>query len=126
MEGSFKKSKSINERIDESTGAMTKYPDRVPVIVEKTKESNAPLLKRFKFLVDKDATLGKFMHEIRCRMNIAPEHALFFHINGKMCPSTFGMGYIYSINRDADGFLYVTYSLENVFGNMTMGLVLNS
>lgn len=110
------------DRIAESSGAITKYPTKVPVIVEKTKSSHAPVLERFKFLVDREVTLGQFMFVVRKRMELPAERGLFFHINGSMCPSTFTMGYIYFTKRDEDGFLYITYSSENVFGNMTMDL----
>ena len=36
----FKTNKTEQERIDESTKIIKKYPDRIPIVVERNKKSN--------------------------------------------------------------------------------------
>jgi GABA(A) receptor-associated protein len=55
---------------------------------------------------------------IRKRIRFPPEKALFMFVNNKIFPITSPVGNIYDENKDADGFLYVTYCQENTFGRM--------
>ena len=64
----FKKSKSENERITESSKIIERYPDRIPIIVEKNKKSKIKDIDKNKFLVPNDMTLGQFMYVVRKRI----------------------------------------------------------
>ena len=81
----FKKSKTENERLTESSKIIEKYPNRIPIIIEKDKKSKIKDIDKNKFLVPNDMTLGQFMYVIRKRIKLDSSQALFFFINNILC-----------------------------------------
>ena len=69
-----------------------------------------------KYLVPADLTAGQFVYVIRKRLKLAPEQAIYLFINGTIPPTAALMNTIYQEHKDTDGFMYMTYSGENVFG----------
>ena len=116
MEGSYKKSNSFEKRENESNNIIKKYPDRIPIIVEKSYHSNINVIDKSKFLVPKDMTLGQFVYIIRKRIDMKSSQALFIYINNILPPSNNLISTIYNENKDKDGFLYIKYTGENTFG----------
>ena len=115
----FKSKHSFEERINESQRIMEKYPDRIPIICEKNINSNkTPSIDKTKYLVPYDLTIGQFLYVIRKRLHVQPETAIFLFITDKgiIPPSISFVNDIYQFHKDYDGFLYLTYSFENVFG----------
>lgn len=114
---SFKKTFSFEERFAESQRVLYKYPERVPIICEKYKQStHIPEIDKKKYLVPVDLTFGQFIYVIRRRLNLSSEKAIFLFVNGNIPASSSLIYHHYSSCKDRDGFLYVTYSSENVFG----------
>ena len=108
---------TFKERLNESTRVLEKYPDRIPVICEKNqKQKNLPNIDKTKYLVPYDLTIGQFMFVIRKRLNLQPTEALFLFVENIIPPSAAFIKNIYNKYKDADGFLYITYSKENTFG----------
>lgn len=113
----FKTQYSFEHRINEADRIRTKYPDRIPVIVElKEGSNNTPDIDKKKFLVPKDLTVGQFIYVIRKRVQISAEQALFIFIDDIIPSSNSVMNDIYNEHKDEDNFLYVTYTGENTFG----------
>ncbi len=113
----FKKKYSFNERLIEANRVIEKYPDRIPIICERGSSSNnCPDIDKNKYLAPGDLTIGQFIYVIRKRINIPAEKALFVFINGTIPPTSSTLYYVYSLHRDKDNFLYMSYSFENVFG----------
>jgi GABA(A) receptor-associated protein len=56
------------------------------------------------------------MYVIRKRINLRPEEGLFLFINNQIITYTSIIGHIYEYSKDPDGFLYVYYAKENIFG----------
>ena len=113
----FKYEVSFQDRLAESTRILAKYPDRKPIICEKaSNQIDLPSIDKRKYLVPNDLTIGQFVYVIRKRMKLNPEQALCLFINYKMLSSTEHMGQIYHKEKDNDGFLYIKYYKENVFG----------
>lgn len=113
----FKRQHTYEERLEESRRVLNKYPDRKPIICEKSKKAgNLPDIDKKKYLVPDDLTLGQFIFVVRQRLKLKAEEGLFLFINNKFMPVTSMIGQIYSQERDADGFLYIEYAKENVFG----------
>jgi len=53
-------------------------------------------------------------------MKLNPEQAIFLFVNDTLPPTAALMSQIYEKNKDEDGFLYVTYSGENTFGDFVI------
>jgi GABA(A) receptor-associated protein len=114
----FKNEFSFEQRLLESSRVLNKYPDRIPIIVERSKKADksCPLIDKKKYLVPRDLTVGQFIYVIRKRLKLPAEKAIFLFINNQIAASTKMIGEIYEKNRDADYFLYCSYSYENTFG----------
>ena len=104
------------QRAFESSRIRAKYPDRIPVIVEKSPKSDVPELDKKKYLVPSDLTVGQFVYVIRKRVKLSAEKAIFVFVNNALPPTASLMSTIYEENKDEDGFLYIQYSGENTFG----------
>jgi GABA(A) receptor-associated protein len=106
------------ERVKKSQVILEKYPDRVPLIVQPTKnDRDAYPIDKSKYITPRDLTLMQLQQIIRKRIHFPPEKALFMFIDNKIYPITSLIGNIYDENKDNDGFLYITYCQENTFGS---------
>jgi GABA(A) receptor-associated protein len=115
---SFKNLYSLNQRKSECEKILLKYPNRIPIICEKNYNStNAPDIDKHKYLVSRDLTLGQFMHTIRQRMNLTSEVGLYIFISGFIPSNSQFLSNLYVDFRDDDGFLYIIYDVENIFGS---------
>lgn len=115
----FKSQYSFQARLKESSRINVKYPDRIPIICEKStdvKNTDIPDIDKSKYLVPIDLTISQFLHVIRNRIKLPAEKAIFLFVGGTIPSSSATVSEIYSHYKDADGFLYITYSGENVFG----------
>lgn len=112
-------SKNVLYTKEEAIRVRTKYPDRIPVIVNRSKSagSEVPFIDKHKFLVPADLTMGQLQYVIRKRLTLTPEKALFLFVNNAAAPTSSLVSTIYEENKDQDTlFLYVTYAMENTFG----------
>merc|ERR1712107_470617 len=100
----FEKRRTWGEKI------RRKYPDRVPVIVEKSPKARIGDLDKKKYLVPSDLTVGQFYFLIRKRISLRPEDALFFFVNNVIPPTSATMGSLYQEHHEEDFFLYIAYS----------------
>lgn len=114
---SFKQEHSFEKRKSESAKIKEKYPERVPVIVEKAGKSDIPNVDKKKYLVPSELTLGQFAYVIRKRIDISAEKAIFLFIDNVLPTTGALMSTLYEEKKDEDGFLYITYSGENTFGS---------
>ncbi|KAK2106955.1 Gamma-aminobutyric acid receptor-associated protein-like 2 [Saguinus oedipus] len=97
MKWMFKEDHSLEHRCVESAKIRAKYPDQVPVIVEKVSGSQ---------IVDID----------KQKIQLPSEKAIFLFVDKTVPQSSLTMGQLYEKEKDEDGFLYVAYSGENTFG----------
>ena len=79
-----------------------KYPNRVPVIVEKAPKARLGDLDKKKYLVPSDLTVSQFYFLIRKRISLRPEDALFFFVNNTFPPTSATMGALYQVDIDGD------------------------
>ena len=113
---SFKQNNDFHSRITESTRISKKHPDRIPVIVEASEGCTIGIIDKKKYLVPKSVSVGQLVYVIRNRLTLKPEEAIFLFVNNVLPPTSASMSTIYEEHCDPDGYLYVTYSGENVFG----------
>jgi GABA(A) receptor-associated protein len=105
------------ERLKKSQVILEKYPDRVPLIIQPSKNDRDSFpIDKSKYITPRDLSLMQLQQIIRKRVHFPAEKALFMFINNKIYPITSLVGAIYDTNKDADGFLYVTYCQESTFG----------
>ncbi|KAL6480474.1 hypothetical protein AOLI_G00059250 [Acnodon oligacanthus] len=114
----FKQRKCLATRKDEVCTIRSKFPNKLPVIVERyIREKQLPLLDKTKFLVPHELTMGQFLCLLRSKIALEASQTLYLLISGKsMCCMTASMAEIYSQHRDPDGFLYMTYASQDMFG----------
>ena len=107
-------------RKEEASRIVSKYPDRIPIIIERSEDcsSDIPVVDKKKYLVPNDITTGQFTYIIRKRIELEPEKAIFLFAGEDYTipPSSSLISEIYNNYKDEDGFLYFTYSGENTFG----------
>uniref|UniRef100_A0A3Q2QZ76 Gamma-aminobutyric acid receptor-associated protein-like 2 n=1 Tax=Fundulus heteroclitus TaxID=8078 RepID=A0A3Q2QZ76_FUNHE len=116
QQNTYKELVAEEHRCVESAKIRNKYPDRVPVIVEKVSGSQIVDIDKRKYLVPSDITVAQFMWIIRKRIQLPSEKAIFLFVDKTVPQSSLTMGQLYDKEKDEDGFLYVAYSGENTFG----------
>lgn len=113
----FKEEKPFELREKEAKRVRNKYPDLVPVICERVKNSELPNTMRRKYLVPQSLTMGQFMYVLRRRINLDANRAMFLFLEGNtLAPTAELVSSLYETHKDDDGFLYMEYSGENTFG----------
>lgn len=102
----------------EAARIMSKYPDKIPVIVEKAQKTRdtLPELKKNKYVVPRDLTMGQMIYLIRRYLTLPPEEALFLFVSNTLVPSTERIVDVWGRYRSEDGALHVLYSGESAFG----------
>jgi GABA(A) receptor-associated protein len=94
------------------------FPDRIPIICEKSKSSsnNTHVIDKTKYLVPNDLTMGQFIYVIRKRLKLNSGIALYLFVDGIIPSANSFLINIYETYKDVDNFLYIYYSFENTFG----------
>ncbi|XP_053869066.1 microtubule-associated proteins 1A/1B light chain 3C-like [Malaclemys terrapin pileata] len=114
---SFKQRKSLASRMREAAEIRAKYPTKIPVVVERyQKEKQLPLLDRTKFLVSQDSSMSQFVITLRTRMSLTATQAFYLLVNKGLPSMSVTVGEVYRDHKDEDGFLYVTYASQEMFG----------
>ena len=113
----FKNQYSFTERYNEAVKIIQKYPYRIPIICERYQNStNIPHIKKTKYLVPFDFSVGHFLFIIRQNIQVSSETALYIFINNTIPATTTTIITLYENYKDEDGFLYINYTTENTFG----------
>jgi len=116
MSEKFRKKYSLEQRLAESLRIKKKYPDRVPIIVERAKGSTVDNIDKSKFLVPGDLTMGQFIFVIRKRIKLSSDQAIFVFVNGTLPSSSALISQIYEKHKSDDNFLNFLYQNESTFG----------
>lgn len=95
---------------------LSRYPDRIPILIDKSYNSTLPDIKKHKFLVPRDVTVGKFLCEIRKYISLDETQSVFIFVNSSLLSSSGLLATVYKDHKNDDNFLYITYAGENVFG----------
>lgn len=109
---------STEERKNLCEKYISKYPDRIPVIIDRANE-RVGILDKNKYLIPKELPLASFHKIIRKRITLSPEEALFIFIEGAniVACATDSIADMWTKYRNADdGLLYLIYGKEETFG----------
>lgn len=123
---SFKQRKTLATRKEEVAGIRAKFPTKLPVVVERYQnEYHLPVLDKMKFLVPQELTMSQFVTIIRNRLHLHSSQAFYLMVNNKSLASlSKTMGEIYRDSKDDDGFLYITYASQEMFGSSSTRFLL--
>jgi GABA(A) receptor-associated protein len=98
-----------------------KYPNYIPIIVEKSESSRLYDIPKRKFLVPTEMTIGSLIYRIRAQIEDlhAHEGLFIFTDDGRMpSPPSMTVKDLYKSYKSEDGFMYITYREESVFGSL--------
>uniref|UniRef100_H2YT99 Microtubule-associated proteins 1A/1B light chain 3C n=1 Tax=Ciona savignyi TaxID=51511 RepID=H2YT99_CIOSA len=114
----FRETKSLATRREEVMAIREKFPTKIPIIVERyKKERYLPFLDKTKYLVPQEMTMSQFATIIRNRMSVGSSQAVYLTVDKRHMPGmALTMAEIYNDNLDEDGFLYMTYASQEMFG----------
>lgn len=118
----FKQRRTFEARKLEVENIRKKFPNKIPVVVERyQREVNLPLMDKTKFLVPQELTILNFAIIIKNRLRIPTSRAFYFVINNQSMASTSKtVAEVYKEHKDEDGFLYMTYASQEMFGSLEM------
>ncbi|CAF1955050.1 unnamed protein product [Rotaria magnacalcarata] len=133
MKFQLKKDVPFEYRVQESEAVRRRYPERIPIVVERVLESNIADVDKRKLLVPQDITMMQFQWILRKRLILPAEATICIFVEntnqGILNPLNYfkpswsipkmsaTMGQIDAEHKDKDGFLYIAYASENVFGH---------
>ena len=111
----FRHRLTLPQRICEFDRVAFRRSTHVPCIVERGTRGE-PVIPKEKFLVPHDLTVPQFAYAVRKQLTLTSSDALFLMIGGTIPSFHTAMEHLYQMHRSDDGFLYVTYVIENTFG----------
>ena len=79
----FQLDHKFEDRLSEAGRIMERYPDRIPVIVERANTSLLPLIDKNKFLVPNDLTGYHFNYIISKRLKMPATNTVFLFVNNR-------------------------------------------
>ena len=119
----LKNENDLAKRISESNRIISKFPDRIPVIIITTNTNIEKMLKKNKFLVPYDLTVSYLLANIRSVIKLDPSKALFLFCDNNLLSGSQLLHEIYKNYRDKhgagsskDNFLYISIEEETTFG----------
>ena len=117
MEFNFKKVLSLEQRKEEYQKIKSKLSSKIPIICEKDPRSLIEPIAKTKFLVNPQMNVSSFNEIIRKKLNLEAKEGIFLLVKGKnVITGNQTMQEIYEHYKDEDGFLYITYASESVWG----------
>lgn len=96
--------------------ALEKYPNKVPIIIQKSNSSKLIELDKNKFLIDKNIKVYEFKYIIQRRIKLKYLQAFFLFNDFWLVDNNQTIGELYEKSKNQDGVLYLKYCEENAFG----------
>ena len=109
----FKSEVSLEKRKFQTREILKRHPDRIPVFVYK---KGSAAITKHKYLVPRDITVAQFMCILRKNINITSDKGIFIFVDNVLPPNSSLMSTLYMQHADEDGYLYITFAQESVFG----------
>lgn len=118
MYSEFKNNIPFEKRKAECSAVLKKYPDRVPCIIEMSKQCSFNKPEKKKFLIPQNLSISQLQYVVRKRIKVMPDIAIFMFINNVLIPSSSELSSVYQEHKDKDGFLYIVITSESTFGSL--------
>lgn len=125
--GLYKNLVPISKRKADAERVLLKYPEYIPVIIDKSEEISKIITKQ-KFLVPKNISCAHLLNTIRNMSNnkINSSQALFLFCNNILAMPHDSIDYLYDKYKDKDdNYLYLYVCYENTFGNQHLKAIAN-
>jgi hypothetical protein len=116
---SFKEIYTFEERKTHSSDIRVKYPERLPIVMQRSMNDKIlGYMDKIKYLVPGEITITEFMAILRKRLNVTQTTSIYLYNpdNKIILSGTNSIEYLYNKYKNDDGFLYIEYCGENVFG----------
>lgn len=120
---SIQTNRKSKEQISESLRIINKFPNRIPVIVEKEDFSLNKMLTKNKFLVPYNTNVSYLLVILRKQLNLDSHIALFLFCDNILLSGNELIDKVYTdykiknnIKKNDNQFLYIQISKENTFG----------
>lgn len=114
---SYRENNSFEKRVEETRIIKSKYPNRIPILVE----SPDLKLRKNKFLIPNDLSVGEFLLCLRKYLSKNESQGIFLFIGEKSKVYSNQLLFSEIIKEPnvlgSDGFLSCIIKIENVFGN---------
>jgi len=110
---------SFEDRKTRSNSLLLKYPDKYPVILEKSsRDKYLPKIEKSKLLVSHDMTTATIIQLLKKNIKVNEYTSIYISVANKniILSGSQSISYIYDNYKSEDGFLYLEYCTENVFG----------
>jgi GABA(A) receptor-associated protein len=110
---------SFEERKKRSNSLLLKYTDKIPVILEKSStEKYLSSIEKNKLLISNGLTVANIIQILKTNLKVNEHNSLYIMVSKQniMLSGSQSMSYIYDTYKSDDGFLYLEYCSENVFG----------
>ncbi len=119
QDSKYIESVSFEDRKKKANSLLTKYPDKIPVILEKSKKDKyLPKMDKSKLLVAQDMTVSTVLQLLKKSIKTDEKTSIYIMVSNKdiMLSGSQSITEIYENHKNNDGFLYLEYCTENVFG----------
>lgn len=99
---------------------LARHPDRVPIIIERSALSKGKVLfSKVKFMISRESTVYQLIKQLQTMTTECRRWCSFMLMvtcSITILPSTVKLGEVYDSNASVDGFLYLSYIEEEVYG----------
>jgi GABA(A) receptor-associated protein len=111
--------KELEQRQTRAQTLLKTYPERVPLIIKKSKDQikTKDDAQVSKFLVPHTMTVANVIKVLREKIKLEPAKSIYMSVDNQYILSgSQSVGTIYEFHKSIDGFLYLVYCEESVFG----------
>jgi hypothetical protein len=108
---------SSEERQAQSFRLFKRYPDKIPVIIDRANRRD-PKIGKNKFLVPSSSTCAELLFMLRRHIELEPSQSIFLFHDKSLVNSSMSIQQLRHLSnlQNNDGFTYLFYSVENTFG----------